>query len=113
MIDLRISSLFVALNPGQTSLFGGNQPKLTGTLGTGAFGGTGFNSTSTGLGFGAPQPAMATLTDPNASAAQQMFLQQQYNALRYSPFPDSPLFRNPISDPKKKEEVRGNMQCFI
>ncbi|XP_041440603.1 nuclear pore complex protein Nup98-Nup96 isoform X1 [Xenopus laevis] len=98
------TSFGTALNPGQTSLFGGNQPKLTGTLGTGAFGGTGFNSTSTGL-FGAPQAAATTLTDFNASAAQQMFLQQQYNALRYSPFPDSPLFMNPISDPKKKEEL--------
>uniref|UniRef100_A0A6I8SCP2 Nuclear pore complex protein Nup98-Nup96 n=1 Tax=Xenopus tropicalis TaxID=8364 RepID=A0A6I8SCP2_XENTR len=94
-----------ALNPGQTSLFGSNQPKLTGTLGTGAFGNAGFNSTSAGLGFGAPQAPVAALSDPGASAAHQMFLQQQYNALRYSPFPDSPLFRNPISDPKKKEEL--------
>uniref|UniRef100_A0A673NKE5 Nuclear pore complex protein Nup98-Nup96 n=1 Tax=Sinocyclocheilus rhinocerous TaxID=307959 RepID=A0A673NKE5_9TELE len=45
-----------------------------------------------------------TLTDPNASAAQQAVLQQQINALAYSPFGDSPLFRNPLSDPKKKEE---------
>lgn len=44
------------------------------------------------------------LTDPNA-AAQQAVLQQQLNALSYSPFGDSPLFRNPLSDPKKKEEV--------
>uniref|UniRef100_A0A8C2C9X4 Nuclear pore complex protein Nup98-Nup96 n=1 Tax=Cyprinus carpio TaxID=7962 RepID=A0A8C2C9X4_CYPCA len=44
------------------------------------------------------------LTDPNASAAQQAVLQQQINALAYSPFGDSPLFRNPLSDPKKKEE---------
>ena len=45
------------------------------------------------------------LTDPNAAAAQQAVLQQQINALAYSPFGDSPLFRNPLSDPKKKEEV--------
>ena len=46
------------------------------------------------------------LTDPNAAAAQQAVMQQQINALTYSPFGDSPLFRNPLSDPKKKEEVR-------
>jgi hypothetical protein len=45
------------------------------------------------------------LTDPNASAAQQAVLQQHLNSLTYSPFGDSPLFRNPMSDPKKKEEV--------
>ncbi|XP_010178236.1 PREDICTED: LOW QUALITY PROTEIN: nuclear pore complex protein Nup98-Nup96-like, partial [Mesitornis unicolor] len=44
------------------------------------------------------------LTDPNASAAQQAVLQQHLNSLAYSPFGDSPLFRNPMSDPKKKEE---------
>ncbi|KAM8975297.1 nuclear pore complex protein Nup98-Nup96 isoform 2-T2 [Pelodytes ibericus] len=91
-----------ALNAGQTSLFGNNQPKLTGTLGTGTFGNAGFN-TSTGLGFGGAQVPVA-LTDPNAAAAQQLVLQQQINTLAYSPFGDSPLFRNPISDPKKKEE---------
>uniref|UniRef100_A0A803W2V0 Peptidase S59 domain-containing protein n=1 Tax=Ficedula albicollis TaxID=59894 RepID=A0A803W2V0_FICAL len=92
-----------ALGAGQTSLFGNTQPKLGGTLGTGAFGAPGFNSSSATLGFGAPQPAVA-LTDPNASAAQQAVLQQHLNSLTYSPFGDSPLFRNPMSDPKKKEE---------
>ncbi|KAM4697293.1 nuclear pore complex protein Nup98-Nup96 isoform 2-T2 [Discoglossus pictus] len=92
-----------ALNPGQTSLFGNNQPKMAGTLGTGTFGNAGFNTTASGLGFGAPQVPVA-LTDPNAAAAQQLVLQQQINTLAYSPFGDSPLFRNPISDPKKKEE---------
>lgn len=48
----------------------------------------------------------SALTDPNASAAQQAALQQHLNSLTYSPFGDSPLFRNPMSDPKKKEEVR-------
>ncbi|XP_056416965.1 nuclear pore complex protein Nup98-Nup96 isoform X2 [Hyla sarda] len=91
------------LNTGQTSLFGNNQPKLGGTLGTGTFGSAGFNTTNTGLGFGGPQAPVA-LTDPNASAAQQLVLQQQLTALAYSPYGDSPLFRNPISDPKKKEE---------
>ncbi|XP_075704482.1 nuclear pore complex protein Nup98-Nup96 isoform X2 [Rhinoderma darwinii] len=90
------------LNTGQTSLFGNNQPKLGGTLGTGTFGTAGFNATNTGLGFGGPQAPMA-LTDPNA-AAQQLVLQQQLTALAYSPYGDSPLFRNPMSDPKKKEE---------
>ncbi|NXD87632.1 NUP98 protein, partial [Halcyon senegalensis] len=92
-----------ALGTGQTSLFGNTQPKLGGTLGTGAFGTTGFNTSTATLGFGAPQPAVA-LTDPNASAAQQAILQQHLNSLMYSPFGESPLFRNPMSDPKKKEE---------
>uniref|UniRef100_A0A493TZD5 Nuclear pore complex protein Nup98-Nup96 n=1 Tax=Anas platyrhynchos platyrhynchos TaxID=8840 RepID=A0A493TZD5_ANAPP len=92
-----------ALGAGQTSLFGNTQPKLGGTLGTGAFGAPGFNTSTATLGFGAPQPAVA-LTDPNASAAQQAVLQQHLNSLTYSPFGDSPLFRNPMSDPKKKEE---------
>ncbi|XP_063162102.1 nuclear pore complex protein Nup98-Nup96 [Candoia aspera] len=92
-----------ALGAGQTSLFGSTQPKLGGTLGTGAFGAPGFNTSTATLGFGAPQPAVA-LTDPNASAAQQAVLQQHLNSLTYSPFGDSPLFRNPMSDPKKKEE---------
>ncbi|RMB89601.1 hypothetical protein DUI87_34024 [Hirundo rustica rustica] len=92
-----------ALGAGQTSLFGNTQPKLGGTLGTGAFGAPGFNTSTATLGFGAPQPAVA-LTDPNASAAQQAVLQQHLNSLAYSPFGDSPLFRNPMSDPKKKEE---------
>lgn len=47
------------------------------------------------------------LTDPNAAAAQQAMLQQQLSVLAYSPYGDSPLFRNPLSDPKKKEEVRA------
>ncbi|NXC48597.1 NUP98 protein, partial [Penelope pileata] len=92
-----------ALGAGQTSLFGNTQPKIGGTLGTGAFGAPGFNTSTATLGFGAPQPAVA-LTDPNASAAQQAVLQQHLNSLTYSPFGDSPLFRNPMSDPKKKEE---------
>ncbi|XP_025029555.1 nuclear pore complex protein Nup98-Nup96 isoform X1 [Python bivittatus] len=92
-----------ALNAGPNSLFGSTQPKLGGTLGTGAFGAPGFNTSTATLGFGAPQPAVA-LTDPNASAAQQAVLQQHLNSLTYSPFGDSPLFRNPMSDPKKKEE---------
>uniref|UniRef100_A0A8C5M6P9 Nuclear pore complex protein Nup98-Nup96 n=1 Tax=Leptobrachium leishanense TaxID=445787 RepID=A0A8C5M6P9_9ANUR len=92
-----------ALNTGTSNLFGNNQPKLSGTLGTGTFGNTGFNA-STGLGFGSAQVPVAALTDPNAAAAQQLVLQQQINTLAYSPFGDSPLFRNPTSDPKKKEE---------
>ncbi|XP_066555772.1 nuclear pore complex protein Nup98-Nup96 isoform X3 [Amia ocellicauda] len=92
-----------AVGTGQTSLFG-NQNKLGSTLGTaGTFGQPGFNATASNLGFGAPQQPVA-LTDPNAAAAQQALLQQQINALAYAPFGDSPLFRNPLSDPKKKEE---------
>lgn len=45
------------------------------------------------------------LADPNAAAAQQVLLQQQLSVLAYSPYGDSPLFRNPLSDPKKREEV--------
>ncbi|KAF7651897.1 hypothetical protein LDENG_00104090 [Lucifuga dentata] len=93
-----------AVGTGQTSLFGNNQNKLGTTLGTmGTFGTTGFNSGTSSLGFGAPQQPVA-LTDPNAAAAQQAVLQQQLSALAYSPYGDSPLFRNPLSDPKKKEE---------
>ncbi|KAM6907662.1 nuclear pore complex protein Nup98-Nup96 [Xenentodon cancila] len=87
-----------------TTLFGNNQNKLGTTLGTmGTFGTTGFNSGTSTLGFGAAQPPVA-LTDPNANAAQQAMLQQQLSVLAYSPYGDSPLFRNPLSDPKKKEE---------
>ncbi|KAM4620966.1 nuclear pore complex protein Nup98-Nup96 isoform 2-T3 [Polymixia lowei] len=94
---------FGAVGTGQTSLFGNTQNKLGTTLGTmGTFGTSGFSGTSA-MGFGAPQQPVA-LTDPNAAAAQQAVLQQQINALAYSPFGDSPLFRNPLSDPKKKEE---------
>ncbi|KAF0022881.1 hypothetical protein F2P81_024862 [Scophthalmus maximus] len=93
-----------AVGAGQTSLFGNNQNKLGTTLGTmGTFGATGFNSGSSALGFGAPQQPVA-LTDPSGAAAQQAMLQQQLSVLAYSPYGDSPLFRNPLSDPKKKEE---------
>ncbi|XP_011615072.2 nuclear pore complex protein Nup98-Nup96 isoform X2 [Takifugu rubripes] len=89
---------------GQTSLFGNNQNKLGATLGTiGTFGGAGFNTGSSSLGFGTTQQPVA-LTDPNAAAAQQAVLQQQLSLLTYSPYGDSPLFRNQLSDPKKKEE---------
>ncbi|XP_075994030.1 nuclear pore complex protein Nup98-Nup96 isoform X2 [Genypterus blacodes] len=95
---------FGTVGTGQTSLFGNNQNKLGTTLGTmGTFGATGFNSGTSSLGFGAAQQPVA-LTDPNAAATQQVILQQQLNALMYSPYGDSPLFRNPLPDPKKKEE---------
>ncbi|KAM6984594.1 nuclear pore complex protein Nup98-Nup96 [Aplochiton taeniatus] len=94
---------FGAVGAGQTTLFGNTQ-KLGTSLGTmGSFGAPGFSTGTTSMGFGAPQQPVA-LTDPSASAAQQAVLQQQINALAYSPFGDSPLFRNPLSDPKKKEE---------
>ncbi|XP_036283835.1 nuclear pore complex protein Nup98-Nup96 isoform X7 [Pipistrellus kuhlii] len=73
----------------------------TNTSGNSIFGskpGPGTLGTGLGTGFG------TALTDPNASAAQQAVLQQHINSLTYSPFGDSPLFRNPMSDPKKKEE---------
>ncbi|XP_008302614.1 nuclear pore complex protein Nup98-Nup96 isoform X4 [Stegastes partitus] len=98
-----LGTSFGTVGTGQT-LFGNNQNKLGTTLGTmGTFGATGFNSGTSTLGFGAPQQPVA-LTDPNAAAAQQAMLQQQLSVLAYSPYGDSPLFRNPLSDPKKKEE---------
>uniref|UniRef100_A0A672FWT7 Nuclear pore complex protein Nup98-Nup96 n=1 Tax=Salarias fasciatus TaxID=181472 RepID=A0A672FWT7_SALFA len=97
------TSFGTAVGPGQT-LFGNNQNKLGTTLGTmGTFGATGFSGGTSTLGFGAPQQPVA-LADPSAAAAQQAMLQQQLNVLAYSPYGDSPLFRNPLSDPKKKEE---------
>ncbi|XP_053703664.1 nuclear pore complex protein Nup98-Nup96 isoform X4 [Synchiropus splendidus] len=93
-----------ALGTGQTSLFGNNQNKLGSTLGTmGTFGTSGFNSGTSSLGFVNPQQPVA-LADPGASAAQQAVLQRQLSMLAFSPYGDSPLFRNPLSDPKKKEE---------
>uniref|UniRef100_A0A8D1JMA9 Nuclear pore complex protein Nup98-Nup96 n=1 Tax=Sus scrofa TaxID=9823 RepID=A0A8D1JMA9_PIG len=73
----------------------------TNTSGNSIFGskpGPGTLGPGLGAGFG------TALADPNASAAQQAVLQQHINSLTYSPFGDSPLFRNPMSDPKKKEE---------
>uniref|UniRef100_A0AAQ5YAA5 Nuclear pore complex protein Nup98-Nup96 n=1 Tax=Amphiprion ocellaris TaxID=80972 RepID=A0AAQ5YAA5_AMPOC len=97
-----------------TGLFG-NKPALT--LGTGTntstfgFGANpaggslfGNKSTTGGLGTGLGTSFGTALTDPNAAAAQQAMLQQQLSVLAYSPYGDSPLFRNPLSDPKKKEE---------
>ncbi|XP_068187416.1 nuclear pore complex protein Nup98-Nup96 [Antennarius striatus] len=95
-----LGTTFGAVGTVQPSLFG-NQSKLGTTLGT--FGTTGFNSGTNTLGFGATQQPVA-LTDPNAVAAQQAMLQQQLSILAYSPYGDSSLFRNQLSDPKKKEE---------
>uniref|UniRef100_A0AAQ4NZ97 Nuclear pore complex protein Nup98-Nup96 n=1 Tax=Gasterosteus aculeatus aculeatus TaxID=481459 RepID=A0AAQ4NZ97_GASAC len=72
-------------NPTAGSLFGAKP--ATGGLGT-----------ALGTSFG------AALTDPSGTASQQALLQQQLSVLAYSPYGDSPLFRNPLSDPKKKEE---------
>lgn len=52
------------------------------------------------------------LTDPNAAASQQAILQQQLSILAYSPYGDSPLFRNHLADPKKKEEVRSEIKTL-
>ncbi|XP_061658475.1 nuclear pore complex protein Nup98-Nup96 isoform X2 [Syngnathoides biaculeatus] len=99
-----LGTTFGAVGTGTASLFGNNQNKLGSTLGTmGTFGTSGFTSGTGAIGFGAPQQPVA-LTDPNAAAAQQAMLQQQFSVLAYSPYGDSPLFRNPLSDPKKKEE---------
>ncbi|KAM4544989.1 nuclear pore complex protein Nup98-Nup96 isoform 2-T3 [Odontesthes bonariensis] len=98
-----LGTSFGTVGAGPT-LFGNNQNKLGTTLGTmGTFGAAGFSSGASTLGFGAPQQPVA-LSDPNANAAQQAMLQQQLSVLAYSPYGDSPLFRNPLSDPKKKEE---------
>ncbi|KAM9781649.1 nuclear pore complex protein Nup98-Nup96 isoform X2 [Syngnathus typhle] len=99
-----LGNTFGAVGAGTTSLFGNNQSKLGSTLGTmGTFGTGGFNGGTGTLGFSAPQQPVV-LTDPNAATAQQAMLQQQFSVLAYSPYGDSPLFRNPLSDPKKKEE---------
>nr|XP_046267298.1 nuclear pore complex protein Nup98-Nup96 isoform X3 [Scatophagus argus] len=99
-----LGTSFGTVGTGQTSLFGNNQNKLGTTLGAmGTFGTTGFNSGTGTLGFGAAQQPVA-LTDPSAATAQQAMLQQQLSILAYSPYGDSPLFRNQLSDPKKKEE---------
>ncbi|XP_070838851.1 nuclear pore complex protein Nup98-Nup96 isoform X2 [Chaetodon trifascialis] len=99
-----LGTSFGTVGTGHTSLFGNNQNKLGTALGTmGTFGATGFNSGTNNLGFGPPQQPVA-LTDPSAAAAQQAMLQQQLSVLAYSPYGDSPLFRNQLSDPKKKEE---------
>ncbi|XP_061596390.1 nuclear pore complex protein Nup98-Nup96 isoform X2 [Cololabis saira] len=98
-----LGTTFGTVGAGPT-LFGSNQNKLGNTLSTmGTFGTTGFNTGASTLGFGTAQQPVA-LTDPNANAAQQALLQQQLSVLAYSPYGDSPLFRNPLSDPKKKEE---------
>ncbi|XP_028451471.1 nuclear pore complex protein Nup98-Nup96 isoform X2 [Perca flavescens] len=99
-----LGTSFGAVGTGQSSLFGNNQGKLGTTLGTmGAFGTAGGFNSGASVGFGPPQQPIA-LTDPNGAAAQQAMLQQQLSNLAYSPYGDSPLFRNPLSDPKKKEE---------
>uniref|UniRef100_UPI0037E718FF nuclear pore complex protein Nup98-Nup96 isoform X2 n=1 Tax=Semicossyphus pulcher TaxID=241346 RepID=UPI0037E718FF len=99
-----LGTSFGTVGTGQPSLFGNNQNKLGTTLGAiGTFGGTGFNTGAGTLGFGAPQQPVA-LSDPSAAGAQQAMLQQQLSVLAYSPYGDSPLFRNQLSDPKKKEE---------
>ncbi|XP_034406784.1 nuclear pore complex protein Nup98-Nup96 isoform X7 [Cyclopterus lumpus] len=98
------TSFGAAVGTGQASLFGNNQSKLGATLGTmGTFGATAFNTGASTLGFGAPQQPIA-LTDPSGMASQQALLQQQLSVLAYSPYGESPLFRNPLTDPKKKEE---------
>lgn len=57
--------------------------------------------------------SLAALTDPSAAAAQQAMLQQQLSVLAYSPYGDSPLFRNQLSDPKKKEEVTAAFRSHV
>ncbi|XP_028823524.1 nuclear pore complex protein Nup98-Nup96 isoform X2 [Denticeps clupeoides] len=95
---------FGTVGAAQPSIFSNNHNKLGSALGTaGAFGTSGFNAGASTLGFGAPAQPVA-LTDPSATASQHAALQQQITALTYSPYGDSPLFRNPLSDPKKKEE---------
>ncbi|XP_077361067.1 nuclear pore complex protein Nup98-Nup96 [Festucalex cinctus] len=96
-----LGNTFGAVGTGTTSLFGSNQNKLGSTMG--AFGTSGFNSGTGTIGFGASQQPVA-LTDQNSTAAQQAMLQQQLSVLTYSPYVDSPLFRNPLTDLKKKEE---------
>ncbi|KAG5844702.1 hypothetical protein ANANG_G00165340 [Anguilla anguilla] len=94
-----------AVGTGQTSLFGNTQNKLGSALGTvGAFGAPGFSTGTSGLGFGAPQQPVA-LTDPNAAAAQQAVMQQQINALAYSPSETPPSSGTPCLTPKRRRSV--------
>ncbi|RVE66004.1 hypothetical protein OJAV_G00122110 [Oryzias javanicus] len=89
-----------------TGLLGNTHNNMGTSLGiVGAVGTTGFNTGTSSLGFGAPQPPVA-LIDPNTNDAQQAMLRQWLNGLAYSPYGDSPLFRNPppLPDPKKKAE---------
>ncbi|XP_058519474.1 nuclear pore complex protein Nup98-Nup96 isoform X6 [Ochotona princeps] len=98
-----------------STLFGNNKLTTFGTSTTSAPS-FGFGTNTSGNSIFGSKPAAGTLgaglgagfgtalTDPNAAAAQQAVLQQHLNSLTYSPFGDSPLFRNPMSDPKKKEE---------
>uniref|UniRef100_UPI00358FCD80 nuclear pore complex protein Nup98-Nup96 isoform X3 n=1 Tax=Myxine glutinosa TaxID=7769 RepID=UPI00358FCD80 len=88
---------------GQSSLFGGTQPSLGAALGGGGFptfslGGTGGMSTlgSVPNSLGAANAGLA---------AQQAAVQQQMMALVYSPYGDSPLFQNLVSNPQKTEEL--------
>ncbi|XP_069930615.1 nuclear pore complex protein Nup98-Nup96 isoform X16 [Oryctolagus cuniculus] len=113
------TSLFGQTNTGfgavGSTLFGNNKLTTFGTSTTSAPS-FGFGTNTSGNSIFGSKPAPGTLgaglgtgfgtalTDPNASAAQQAVLQQHLNSLTYSPFGDSPLFRNPMSDPKKKEE---------
>lgn len=79
---------------------------------------TGINAGSTTGGFGQPNVGNPSLgfgssagfgvgSDPNASALmqQQYQAQQQILALASNPFGDSPLFRNPIKETNKREEL--------
>ncbi|XP_028298530.1 nuclear pore complex protein Nup98-Nup96-like isoform X2 [Gouania willdenowi] len=102
-----LGTSFSTVGPGH-SLFGNNQKELGSTLGTmGAFGASGSNTGTSTLGFGPPQQPVA-LSDLSAAAAaaQQQLLQQQLSYLAYSPYGDSPLFRNPLSDTKKEERLK-------
>ncbi|XP_043934252.1 nuclear pore complex protein Nup98-Nup96-like [Protopterus annectens] len=97
-----VSTSGTAVTSRQTSFFGNKQPKCDMTTGS-LLGTTAINPTETVLNFGAMQSPVA-LTDLNAAAFQQVDMQQQLYSLMYSPYGDSPLFRNPISDSKGKEE---------
>uniref|UniRef100_A0A8C4R700 Nuclear pore complex protein Nup98-Nup96 n=1 Tax=Eptatretus burgeri TaxID=7764 RepID=A0A8C4R700_EPTBU len=88
---------------GQSSLFGATQPSLGAALGTGGFPTLSLGATG---GMSTLGSAPNSLGAANAGlAAQQAAVQQQMMALVYSPYGDSPLFQNLVSNPPKPEEL--------
>lgn len=102
------------LGTSSSSLFGPNTNKPAGlgsSLGFGTGTNTGFGlSTGLPLGgmnfnFGGTGSALGSDQSAAQLGQQQASLQQQLLALTASPYGDSPLFRNVLQDPAKKDEM--------
>ncbi|XP_032812490.2 nuclear pore complex protein Nup98-Nup96 isoform X1 [Petromyzon marinus] len=89
------------LGTGQPSLFGNSQPTMGTGLGVSSLSTAPFGGVGSSTGFGTTQ---GTLGATQAGTAQAVIHQNQITALAYNPFGDSPLFRNIVTDPQKKEE---------